>query len=166
VLTGQQFHQAQGATATFDGSAVANSHVLVKYTYYGDTDFNGKVDGADYARIDTTFNNELTQGDIAGWFNGDFDYNNKVDGADYALIDSAFNAQNGTLLRMLQFLDGTNRDRSDMTSPGLRMALAHFDQFGDGYVFAVLNSIPEPTSSLVFAGLGALVATFQRRRRR
>jgi hypothetical protein len=31
------------------------------YTYYGDTDLNGKVDGFDYARIDTTFNNEAIQ---------------------------------------------------------------------------------------------------------
>jgi len=73
--------------------------VLVKYTYYGDTDFNGKVDGADYARVDATFNQETTtQSNIGGWFNGDFDYNGKVDGADYALIDAAFNGQT-TVLR-------------------------------------------------------------------
>src|SRR5438552_2359652 len=58
---------------------------------------SGVVDGADYARVDATFNNESTQGWIGGWINGDFDYNNKVDGADYALIDSAFNAQTGLI---------------------------------------------------------------------
>jgi hypothetical protein len=60
----------------------------------GDTDLNDVIDGADYARVDTTFNNETsTQTDIGGWFNGDFDDNGRVDGADYALIDSYFNQQ-------------------------------------------------------------------------
>jgi hypothetical protein len=72
--------------------------VLVKYTYYGDGNFNGQVDGSDYARIDATFNQEVsTQTDIGGWFNGDLDGNGKVDGGDYALIDAAFNSQSTPL---------------------------------------------------------------------
>jgi hypothetical protein len=55
------------------------------------------VDGADYALIDATFNRQVTQGNIGGWFNADFDYNAKIDGADYALIDGAFNSQSGVL---------------------------------------------------------------------
>ncbi|MBC8106927.1 MAG: hypothetical protein H7Z14_10085, partial [Anaerolineae bacterium] len=51
TLTGAEFHTAQGAGATFDGFTVANSDVLVKFTYYGDVDFNGLVDFDDYSRI-------------------------------------------------------------------------------------------------------------------
>jgi len=68
----------------------------VKYTYYGDTDFNGKVDGADYARIDAKYAQQGS-GNIGGWFNGDLDYNGKIDGADYALIDAAFSSQGAAL---------------------------------------------------------------------
>jgi len=62
--------------------------VLMKYTYYGDTDLNGVVDFDDYSRTDNGFNNHRT-----GWVNGDFDYNNIVDFDDYSLIDFAFNTQ-------------------------------------------------------------------------
>jgi hypothetical protein len=77
---------------------VGGDAVLVRYTYHGDANFNGKVDGADYARIDGMFNQQSTLGNISGWYNGDFDGNGKIDGADYALIDAAFNSQ-GTALR-------------------------------------------------------------------
>jgi hypothetical protein len=66
--------------------------VLVKYTYYGDTDFNGFVDGDDYARADNGFNTGL-----GGWINGDFDFGGWVDGDDYALIDNAYSTQSGVL---------------------------------------------------------------------
>jgi hypothetical protein len=59
---------------------------LVKYTYYGDADLSGAIDGADYHQIDVGFGMHLT-----GWYNGDFNYDGIVDGADYALIDNTFN---------------------------------------------------------------------------
>ena len=66
--------------------------MLVKYTYYGDTDFNGVVDFDDYSRTDAGFNQHRT-----GWLNGDFDGNGVVDFDDYSLIDLAFNTQSSTL---------------------------------------------------------------------
>ena len=63
-----------------------NNDVLVKYTYYGDADLNGSVNGADYAQIDHGFGAHLT-----GWSNGDFNYDGVVDGSDYSLIDNTFN---------------------------------------------------------------------------
>ena len=66
--------------------------MLVKYTYYGDTDFNGIIDFDDYSRIDSGFNNGGTT-----WFTGDFDYNGHVDFDDYSLIDQAFNTQSELL---------------------------------------------------------------------
>jgi len=71
--------------------------VLVKYTYYGDTDFNGAVDFDDYSRTDGGFNNHRT-----GWLNGDFDGNGGVDFDDYSLIDQAFNTQTSPLRRKTQ----------------------------------------------------------------
>jgi subtilisin-like proprotein convertase family protein len=78
------------------GGPTANA-VLVKYTYNGDADFNGKVDGSDYGRIDSHFNQQNTAGNIGGWNNGDFDGNGKIDGTDYGMIDAAFNSQSEVL---------------------------------------------------------------------
>jgi hypothetical protein len=72
----------------FDGTVPAVGDFLVKYTYYGDANLDGQVDGSDYTLIDNGFNNHLT-----GWINGDFNYDGKVDGSDYTLIDNAFNTQ-------------------------------------------------------------------------
>jgi probable HAF family extracellular repeat protein len=78
--------------STFDGQPVAASDVLIKYTYYGDADLNGKVDGSDYSRIDNGYLNKLT-----GWGNGDFNYDGVIDGSDYTLIDNAYNTQGASL---------------------------------------------------------------------
>jgi autotransporter-associated beta strand protein len=81
-----------GSMGLFDGTAPGLNDVLVKYTYYGDTDLSGSVDGTDYSRIDNGFLNHLT-----GWFNGDFNYDGVVNGSDYTLIDNAFNSQGASL---------------------------------------------------------------------
>jgi hypothetical protein len=71
---------------------VTTTDVLVKYTYYGDTDLNGGVDGSDYTRIDNGFLNHLT-----GWSNGDLNYDGIINGSDYTLIDNAYNMQGAAL---------------------------------------------------------------------
>jgi hypothetical protein len=76
------------ASNKFDGSFPGASDILVKYTYYGDTNLDGKVDGSDYSRIDAGFLAHTT-----GWFNGDFNYDGVINGSDYTLIDNAFNNQ-------------------------------------------------------------------------
>jgi hypothetical protein len=91
VLSGAEYSSV-GGTGTFSGQSYAAGDTLVKYTYYGDTDFNGKVNFDDYVRTDNGFNNHLT-----GWLNGDFDGNGQVNFDDYVLIDLAFNTQSGTL---------------------------------------------------------------------
>jgi len=80
-------------TTSFDGQTVSNTDVLVKYTYYGDTNLSGVVNSSDYIAIDNGFNNQLT-----GWNNGDFNYDGVVDGDDYTLIDNAYNSQGGVSL--------------------------------------------------------------------
>jgi hypothetical protein len=85
----------QTSTAgSFDGQPVTAGDILVKYTYYGDADLSGKVDGTDYTLIDHGFN---SAGTFSGWMNGDFNYDGHIDGTDYSLIDNAFNFQRTTI---------------------------------------------------------------------
>jgi fibronectin-binding autotransporter adhesin len=70
----------------FDSVNTTTNDVLVKYTYYGDADLNGVINGADYALLDTGFGLHQT-----GWQHGDFNYDGVVNGTDYALIDNTFN---------------------------------------------------------------------------
>ncbi len=81
-------------TSTFEGQSVtAGKDVLVKYTYYGDSNLDGQVTATDYTAIDNGFNMHST-----GWFNGDFNYDGVVNGDDYTLIDNAFNTQGGVVI--------------------------------------------------------------------
>jgi hypothetical protein len=79
----------------FDGQPVTNTDVLVKYTYFGDANLDGVVNGSDYTLIDNAFNfnsaNPTTP--LTGWRNGDFNYDGVINGDDYILIDNAFNTQ-------------------------------------------------------------------------
>jgi autotransporter-associated beta strand protein len=79
--------QPSSAT-TFESQTLGTGDVAVKYTYYGDANLDGKVDGTDYSRIDNGYLLHLT-----GWYNGDFNYDNVVNGSDYTLIDNAYNMQ-------------------------------------------------------------------------
>jgi hypothetical protein len=158
VLNGAEYHSVAGPSATFDGVTVNNSDVLVKYTWYGDTDFNGKVNFDDYVRTDNGFNNHLT-----GWLNGDFDLNGQVNFDDYVLIDLAFNTQSGTLGRALSFLDGGNRSANGMSDPALHRVEQHFAEFGGDYARSFLAAVPEPG---VTAIIGALLPLLGKRRRR
>jgi hypothetical protein len=92
AMSGADYHGIYGAAATFDGESFADSAVLVKYTYYGDADFNGRVNFDDFVRTDNGFNNHAT-----GWKNGDFDGNGTINFDDYVLIDLAFNTQTSVL---------------------------------------------------------------------
>ena len=140
VLTGAEYTSVSGS-GTFNGLAINSTDVLVKYTYYGDTDFNGTVNFDDYSRTDAGFNNNRS-----GWLNGDFDGNGTVNFDDYSLIDLAFNTQSGTLRRAMTYLDGGDRSSSGMNEPSLQLVIEHFNQFGEGYANSFLNAVPEPTA--------------------
>jgi hypothetical protein len=142
------------------GVLVDGPATLVRYTYFGDTDLNGFVDGDDYARADNGFNTGL--GDE--WFEGDFDYNGFVDGDDYALIDNAFNTQDGTIGRAIAYITGEDRNRDTMNALPLQKVVEHFDEFGLGYANSFLSAIPEPTGAIA-PGLAALLGLTPRRRR-
>ncbi len=75
-------------TVLFDGQTVDASTVIVKYTYAGDANMDGMINGDDYFQIDSAF----PQG-LHGYFNGDFNFDGVINGDDYFLIDSNFPAQ-------------------------------------------------------------------------
>jgi len=159
ILEGSSFRQIYGPGATFSGQSVDDTSVLVKYTWYGDSDFNGKVNFDDYVRTDNGFNNHLT-----GWLNGDFDLNGQVNFDDYVLIDLAFNTQSGTLGRALAFLDGSDLSDRGMDNAALRQVQAHVAAFGADYAGHLLAAVPEPAgSALVVVGLSIVALPRMRR---
>jgi hypothetical protein len=82
----------------FEGSAPNATDVLVKFTYYGDTNLDGVVNSADYTRIDAAYlADQSSPNALTGWFNGDFNYDGTINGSDYTLIDNAFNMQGAQL---------------------------------------------------------------------
>jgi GH18 family chitinase len=69
-------------TRLFAGQTADASSVLVKYTYAGDTNLDGRINVDDYGRVDSAVAIGLT-----GWLNGDFNYDGKVNVDDYGIID-------------------------------------------------------------------------------
>jgi hypothetical protein len=101
------------APGTFEGAAVSTGDVLVKYTYYGDTNLDGKVDGSDYSKVDYGYLHQL-----GGWANGDFNYDGIVNGSDYTLIDNAFNQQSGVISDQLASATAQIASSSAVPEPG------------------------------------------------
>ena len=128
--TGAVLYGSGTTLGTFDGTSPADADVLVKYTYVGDANLDGKVDASDYSRIDYGYLNHVT-----GWYNGDFNYDGVVNGSDYTLIDNAFNTQGAILSNQIA---GPN---ASITSE-----------------IAAATSVPEPAAVgvLGFAMIGAL----------
>jgi ELWxxDGT repeat protein len=67
---------------TFEGEQLLSTDVVVRYTYYGDADLNGVVNGDDESL--TLYG--LRQGGAPHWYYGDFDYSGHVTGDDYSLF--------------------------------------------------------------------------------
>jgi Dockerin type I domain len=101
------------ATMTFDNQPVSTTDVLIKYTYYGDANLDGHVDGTDYSLIDTGYGSAGTK---TGWQNGDFNYDGKIDGSDYSLIDNTFNQQSAA--GYAASIDFTATQTAEVAAPG------------------------------------------------
>jgi hypothetical protein len=113
----------------FNGLAVTNNDMLVKYTWYGDSDFDGRVNFADYVQIDTGFNNHLT-----GWMNGDFDLSGPINFGDYVLIDLGFNRQSGALRPGDDGGDGGG---------GTWAEVAQMEHFSADYMYYLIDALHE-----------------------
>ena len=86
--------------ATFNGQNVDANSILVRYTYYGDTDLSGVVDAADYARADRGFLSRMDAdagNDITGYRWGDFNHDGRTNISDMFLMDLAHALQAGPL---------------------------------------------------------------------
>lgn len=122
----------------FDGISPGASDILVKYTYYGDANLDGKVDASDYSLIDNGYLNHLT-----GWYDGDFNYDGVVNGSDFTLIDNAFNTQGAQLSDSLAAPDAV--PTAMIAGPGT-------------------SAVPEPASAGILGILG--IGFLHRRTRR
>jgi hypothetical protein len=71
--------------ATFSGVPVDNTAVLVKYTFYGDTNLDGTVNVVDFNKLAANFGQSPRR-----WAHGNFDYDADVDVADFNRLASNF----------------------------------------------------------------------------
>jgi hypothetical protein len=77
------------AGGTFNGVSIDGGDVVVMYTYAGDANLDGVIDGGDYGVID----NFAQIPGASGYVNGDFNYDGAINGGDYGVIDNNIQAQ-------------------------------------------------------------------------
>jgi hypothetical protein len=76
-------------TDTFAGQTITGASTIAMYTYAGDANLDGVIDGGDYGTID----NFVQVPGADGYANGDFNYDGVIDGGDYGIIDNNIQAQ-------------------------------------------------------------------------
>jgi hypothetical protein len=137
------------SSSSFDGQTIAATDVVVKYTYYGDANLDGKVDGTDYSKIDNGYLLHLT-----GWQNGDFNYDGVINGSDYTLIDNAFNMQGASLAAAVADVPVNSRGRKPRLDAQTGAPAPGY-QGGQGQLYAttsvktniIAGDIPQPHQS-------------------
>ncbi len=115
VGNGSPLYNLGSNLGLFDGPGGYNpsaTDVLIKYTYYGDANLDGQVDGSDYSRIDSGYISQAT-----GWYNGDFNYDGVINGSDYTLIDNAYNTQGANLTSNAEIASTTAQIASSISVP-------------------------------------------------
>jgi hypothetical protein len=122
-------------TALFQGQTVTGATTIAMYTYAGDLNMDGLVDGADYGVIDNFVQFPGTD----GYVNGDFNYDGVIDGADYGVIDNTVQLQGDPFPGVVFGASETSGSLSDIAA------------------------VPEP-SACGFAALGAAALVARRRR--
>lgn len=90
AAAGDVFDFNSNPNRTFAGQSVAATDLLVMYTYGGDANLDGKINGDDYFSIDQNIN---ALNKVINWRNGDFNYDGRVNGDDYFVIDSNIGRQ-------------------------------------------------------------------------
>src|SRR6185436_15156919 len=90
VATGEQIRGLGPTdTDTFAGQTITGATTIAMYTYAGDANLDGTIDGGDYGIID----NFVQVPGADGYANGDFNYDGVIDGGDYGVIDNNIQAQ-------------------------------------------------------------------------
>ncbi|MFI5377923.1 MAG: S8 family serine peptidase [Tepidisphaerales bacterium] len=88
AVDNQQIHQL-----AWDGETLSDgtnfSQVLIKFTYLGDVNLDGRVDASDYLNV---FANMSAAGE---WFQGDVDYDGVITAADAAIVAANLGAGTG-----------------------------------------------------------------------
>jgi len=76
------------AGGTFGGVSVVAGDTIVFYTWGGDADLNGELNGDDYFYIDSNILANQAGANNASFHNGDVNYDGVIDGDDYFVLDS------------------------------------------------------------------------------
>jgi len=123
-------------TGVFAGQTVTGATTIAMYTYAGDVNFDGLVDGADYGTLD----NWIQFPGTSGYANGDVNYDGVIDGADYGVLDNSIQLQGDPF-------------------PG-------WDSTGSSAAVAGVSAVPEPSAcGFAVLGAASLLARRSRRRR-
>jgi hypothetical protein len=77
---------------TVPGNTADPDSILLRYTYAGDANLDGRINILDYTQID-----QALAANLNGWINGDFNYDGKINIEDYVIIDSNLSAQGDPL---------------------------------------------------------------------
>jgi hypothetical protein len=154
-LTGIGYMPGALTGGSFLGRAVDAGSVVARYTYYGDANLDGIVNGLDYSIIDSGFAAQHNPGFVYSWSNGDFNYDGQIDGSDYALIDTAY-----------AFSQGKPLELPSASTAAFSAAPEEPDRLAST---TLTNSepaaVPEPGSCALLAAGGLLVGLGRRSRR-
>lgn len=80
---------SEGETEQWNGLTVNATSVLIKATYVGDANVDGRIDADDYSHIDHYYRVRGSR----GYVKGDFNLDGAIDADDYSYIDVNWRAQ-------------------------------------------------------------------------
>jgi hypothetical protein len=109
-------YNGQAYYNSYDGVAVTASDVIVRYTYMGDLNVDGVIDGKDF-KVAT----ESALFGLTGWQNGDFNYDDRIDSSDLAILTAA---QAANLPALPQGWDSGTSGTAAIPEPGIGLVAA------------------------------------------
>jgi fibronectin-binding autotransporter adhesin len=130
-----------------DGVSITGPAVVVRYTYYGDSSLDGKIDlGNDFNLFLQGFLNPQLVTPANAWELGDYNYSGTVTMADFQLFVDGFKGQSGSSLGALDSVIESSALLSTVQKESL------------------LSVVPEPASLGLLAAASCIFAARRRRR--